>query len=59
MIGSPQYREGSMRTVVCRTDCSLYEMTEKKAKQLYFLDRLFGFAVLKFIIAAGLKITSG
>jgi len=34
-------------------------MTEKKAKQLYFLDRLFGFAVLKFIIAAGLKITSG
>jgi len=48
-----------MRTVVCRTDCSLYEMTEKKAKELYFLDRLFGFAVLKFIIAAGLKITSG
>jgi len=38
-------------TVVCRTDCSLYALTEKKAKQLYFQDRSFGFAVLQLIIA--------
>lgn len=38
-------------TVVCRTDCSLFELTESKAKQLYFQDRSFGFAVLQLIIA--------
>jgi CRP-like cAMP-binding protein len=37
-------------TVVCRTDCSLFELTEHKAKQLYFQDRTFGFAVLQLII---------
>jgi CRP-like cAMP-binding protein len=38
-------------TVVCRTDCDLFELTESKAKQLYFQDRSFGFAVLQLIIA--------
>ncbi len=38
-------------TIVCRTDCSLFELTESKAKQLYFQDRSFGFAVLQLIIA--------
>ncbi len=38
-------------TVICRTDCSLFELTEHKAKQLYFQDRSFGFAVLQLIIA--------
>ena len=38
-------------TVVCRTDCNLFELTEHKAKQLYFQDRSFGFAVLQLIIA--------
>lgn len=38
-------------TVVCRTNCSLFELTEHKAKQLYFQDRTFGFAVLQLIIA--------
>jgi hypothetical protein len=38
-------------TVVCRTDCTLFELSENKAKQLYFQDRTFGFAVLQLIIA--------
>lgn len=38
-------------TIVCRTDCSLLELTESKAKQLYFQDRSFGFAVLQLIIS--------
>jgi CRP/FNR family transcriptional regulator, cyclic AMP receptor protein len=37
-------------TIVCRTDCSVLELTESKAKQLYFQDRSFGFAVLQLII---------
>jgi CRP-like cAMP-binding protein len=36
--------------VICRTDCNLFELTEHKAKQLYFQDRSFGFAVLQLII---------
>jgi len=38
-------------TVVCRTDCSLFELTDHKARQIYFQDRSFGFAVLQLIIA--------
>jgi CRP/FNR family cyclic AMP-dependent transcriptional regulator len=38
-------------TIVGRTACSLFELTENKAKQLYFQDRSFGFAVLQLIIA--------
>ena len=38
-------------TVACRTDCILFELTESKAKQLYFQDRSFGFAVLRLIIS--------
>jgi hypothetical protein len=37
-------------TVVCVSDCELYEMSESKAKQLYFQDRAFGLAVLQLII---------
>ena len=37
-------------TVVCRTDCSLLELIGHKAKQLYFQDRSFSFAVLQVII---------
>ena len=37
-------------TIVCRTDCRLYELSESKATQLYFQDRSFGFAVLQLII---------
>ena len=38
-------------TIVCRTDCRLYELAESKAKQLYVQDRLFGFTILQLIIS--------
>ncbi len=50
-IGVFAPNQARIATVVCRTDCSLYELTEEKAKQLYFQDRTFGFAVLQLIIA--------
>lgn len=37
-------------TVVCRTDCKTYELTEGMAKQLFFQDRSFGFKVMQLII---------
>ena len=50
-IGVFATNQARTATVVCRTDCSLFELTEHKAKQLYFQDRTFGFAVLQLIIA--------
>jgi CRP/FNR family transcriptional regulator, cyclic AMP receptor protein len=38
-------------TVKCRTECNVFELTEHKAKELYFQDRSFGFAVLQLVIA--------
>jgi CRP/FNR family transcriptional regulator, cyclic AMP receptor protein len=38
-------------TMICRTECTLFELTESKTKQLYFQDRSFGFAVLQLIIS--------
>ena len=38
-------------TIVCRTESTLFDLTESKAKQLYFEDRSFGFAVLQLIIS--------
>jgi CRP-like cAMP-binding protein len=38
-------------TIVCRTHCNMLELTESKAKQLYFQDRSFGFAVLQLIMS--------
>jgi CRP/FNR family transcriptional regulator, cyclic AMP receptor protein len=38
-------------TIVCRTDCSVLELTESNAKQLYFQDRTFGFAILQLIVS--------
>jgi CRP-like cAMP-binding protein len=37
-------------TIVCRTDCRVFELTESKAKQLFFQDKSFGFAVMQLII---------
>ncbi len=37
-------------TVVCRSDCKLLELTEQKAREIYFEDRSFGLAVLQLII---------
>ncbi len=40
-----------MATVVCSTDCEVYELSESKAKELYYQDPSFGYAVLQIIIA--------
>jgi CRP-like cAMP-binding protein len=40
-----------MATVVCNTDCEVYELNETKAKELYFQNPSFGYAVLQIIIA--------
>ena len=40
-----------MATVVCITDCEVYELTGRKAKELYFQDPSFGYAMLQIIIA--------
>lgn len=37
-------------TIICRTDCRLYALSESKAKQLFFQDSSFGFAVMQLII---------
>ncbi len=37
-------------TVVCSTDCRLYALSESKAKQLFFQDNSFGYAVMQLII---------
>ncbi len=37
-------------TIVCRTDCRLYALSESKAKQLFFQDASFGFSVMQLII---------
>jgi len=36
-------------TVRSKTDCSLYELTEIKVKELYFENRSFGYAMLQLI----------
>lgn len=38
-------------TIIGRTACTLFELSESKAKQLYFQDRSFGFAILQLIIS--------
>jgi hypothetical protein len=50
-IGIFAREQKRMATVVCVSDCELYEMSDNKAKQLYFQDRSFGLAVLQLIIA--------
>ena len=37
-------------TIVCRTNCSLHELSKSKAKQLFFQDKSFEFAVMQLII---------
>lgn len=38
-----------MASVVAVTDCELYNLSEAKARELYFQDPSFGFAVLRLI----------
>jgi CRP/FNR family cyclic AMP-dependent transcriptional regulator len=40
-----------MATVVCNTDCGVYELSDIKAKELYFQNPSFGYAVLQIIIS--------
>ena len=37
-------------TIVCRTKCKLYALSESKAKQIFFQDKSFGFAIMQLII---------
>ena len=54
-IGIFAHDQKRMATIVCVTDCELYEMSETKAKQLYVQDRFFGLAVLQLIIGRHLE----
>lgn len=37
-------------TIVCRTKCKVYALSESKAKQIFFQDKSFGFAIMQLII---------
>ena len=37
-------------TLVCRTSCVVYELSESIAKQIYFQDKTFGFAMMQLVI---------
>ena len=38
-------------TVICISDCEIYELSESRAKQLYYQNPSFGFALIQLIIA--------
>jgi len=40
-----------MATVDCLTDCEMFELTETKAKEIYFQNPAFGYGVLQVIIS--------
>jgi hypothetical protein len=40
-----------MATVVCSTDCEVYELSASKAKELYYQNPSFGYAVLQTVIS--------
>jgi CRP-like cAMP-binding protein len=37
-------------TVVCLTDCEIYELSESKTKELYYQDPFFAYEVLQIVI---------
>ena len=39
-----------MATVVCLTDCEIYELSQSKTKELYYQNPAFGYAVLQIVI---------
>lgn len=49
-IGVFSANKRRMATVVCLTDCELYELTESRTKELYFQNPGFGYAVMQLII---------
>jgi CRP/FNR family transcriptional regulator, cyclic AMP receptor protein len=50
-IGVFARHQRRIATVVCLSDCELYELSASKAKELYYQDPSFGYAVLQTIIA--------
>jgi CRP/FNR family cyclic AMP-dependent transcriptional regulator len=50
-IGVFARHQQRVATVVCLTDCELYELSASKAKELYYQDPAFGYAVLQTVIA--------
>ena len=50
-IGVFARHQQRVATVVCLTDCELYELSASKAKELYYQDPSFGYAVLQTVIA--------
>jgi CRP/FNR family transcriptional regulator, cyclic AMP receptor protein len=50
-IGVFARHQQRIATAVCLTDCELYELSESKAKELYYQNPSFGYAVLQIIIA--------
>ena len=50
-IGVFAHNRARMATVICITDCEVYELSEVKAKELYFQNPSFGYAVLQIIIS--------
>jgi CRP-like cAMP-binding protein len=50
-IGVFARNQARMATVVCLTDCEVFELKETKAKEIYFQNPAFGYAVLQIIIS--------
>jgi hypothetical protein len=48
-VFSPDRRR-TATVVVCSTDCVVYELTERKTKELYFQNPAFGYAVMQLVI---------
>lgn len=50
-IGVFARNHNRMATVICMTDCEVYELSDIKAKELYYQNPSFGYAVLQMIIS--------
>jgi CRP/FNR family transcriptional regulator, cyclic AMP receptor protein len=48
-VFAPDHRRTA--TAICKTECVIYELTERKALELYFQNPSFGYAVLQLIIS--------
>jgi CRP/FNR family transcriptional regulator, cyclic AMP receptor protein len=48
-VFAPEHRRTA--TAKCKTDCIIYELSERKALELYFQNPSFGYAVLQLIIS--------
>ncbi len=46
-VFAPDHRRTA--SIACRTDCVLFELSERKAQELCFQDPAFGYALLKLI----------